>query len=271
VSVAQGGNRGQPRFSRDAIGEFQFLASRFDATQGRSTGMQVNAITKSGTNISAGSFSGYFRDDAFNAADFITGKVLPYSNQQLSATYGGPIIKDRLQYFANYEYEREPQTLTFNTPFPRFNVPLTGTRQTDLAGLRIDYQLSSRTRLMVRGNVFNFTNPYELQSTQAGGHPSAVEDFRRHSDEVFANLTRVLTNRAVNEIRAGLNSHYSHQEPHIPTGPPAGGRGHRVRPPPNHVQRVQLRRQCPDAPEQQRKRLPTSGRFDDLGQQRWAA
>ena len=84
VSVAQGGNRGQPRFSRDAIGEFQFLSSRFDATQGRSTGLQVNAITKSGTNVSAGSFSGYFRDDNFNAADFLAGTVLPYSNQQLS-------------------------------------------------------------------------------------------------------------------------------------------------------------------------------------------
>src|SRR5436190_16210872 len=155
VSVAQGGNRGQPRFSRDAIAEFQFLSSRFDATQGRSTGVQVNAITKSGTNRSAGSLSGYFRDDAFNAADFIAGNVLPYSNQQLSATFGGPILKDRLHYFANYEYEREPQTLTVNTPYPRFNVQLTGKKQTTMAGLRFDYQLSSRTRLRARGNVFH--------------------------------------------------------------------------------------------------------------------
>ena len=89
VSVAQGGNRGQPRFSRDAIGEFQFLSSRFDATQGRSTGLQVNAITKSGTNVAAGSFSGYFRDDNFNAADFLAGSVLPYSNQQLARPMAG--------------------------------------------------------------------------------------------------------------------------------------------------------------------------------------
>ena len=207
VSVAQGGNRGQPRFSRDAIAEFQFLASRFDATQGRSTGLQVNAITRSGSNVASGSFAGYFRDDAFNAADFITGKVLPYSNQQVSATYGGPILRDRLHYFANYEYEREPATLTFNTPYPSFNIPLTGTKKTDMAGLRLDYQLSSRTRLMVRGNTFTYKNPYELQSTQVGSHPAAVENFRRHSDEVFANLTRVLSNRAVNEVRVGFNSH----------------------------------------------------------------
>jgi len=48
--IAQTGY-GQPRFSRDAMQEFQFVTSRFDATQGRSSGAQVNAVTKSGTNI----------------------------------------------------------------------------------------------------------------------------------------------------------------------------------------------------------------------------
>jgi hypothetical protein len=210
VSVAQGGNRGQPRFSRDAIGEFQFLSSRFDATQGRSTGLQVNAITKSGTNVAAGSFSGYFRDDNFNAADFLAGNVLPYSNQQLSGTYGGPILRDRLHYFANYEYEREPGTQTFNTPYPSFNIQLTGTRRTDMAGLRVDYQFSPRMRLMTRGNVFNYNNPYEAQQTgqQVGGHPASVESFRRHSEELFATLTQVISDRMLNEVRVGFNSHY---------------------------------------------------------------
>ena len=207
VSVAQGGNRGQPRFSRDAIAEFQFLASRFDATQGRSTGLQVNAITRSGSNVASGSFSGYFRDDAFNAKDFIAGKVLPYSNQQMSATYGGPILRDRLHFFANYEFEREPGTLTFNTPYPKFNVALTGTKRTNMSGLRLDYQLSSRTRVMVRGNDFTYHNPYELQSTQVGSHPAAVENFKRRSDEIFASMTHVVSNRMVNEVKAGFNSH----------------------------------------------------------------
>jgi Carboxypeptidase regulatory-like domain/TonB dependent receptor-like, beta-barrel len=209
VSVAQGGNRGQPRFSRDAIAEFQFLSSRFDATQGRSTGLMVNAITKSGTNSPTGSFSGYFRDDNFNAADFLAGNVLPYSNQQISATYGGPILRNRLHYFANYEYEREPGTQTFNTPYPSFNVQLTGTRRTDMVGLRLDYQWSPRTRLMTRGNVFDYENPYEAQQTgqQVGGHPASVESFRRHSEELFATLTQILSDRTLNEIKVGFNSH----------------------------------------------------------------
>ena len=53
----------QAQISRDAIAEFQVVANRFDATQGRSSGMVVNAITKSGTNALTGTFGGYFRND----------------------------------------------------------------------------------------------------------------------------------------------------------------------------------------------------------------
>ena len=120
-----GGANRQPSFGRDAIAEFQFISNRFDATQGRSSGAQVNVITKSGTNTLSGSVSGYFRHDNLNAADFIQNRVLPYSNQQVSTTSGGPIRRDRLHYFFNYEFEREPSTVTHNTPYPSFNIDLT--------------------------------------------------------------------------------------------------------------------------------------------------
>ena len=61
------GGGGQPPFSQEMIAEFQFISNRFDATQGRSQGVQVNVVTKSGTNRLAGSFRANFRDDRFNA------------------------------------------------------------------------------------------------------------------------------------------------------------------------------------------------------------
>jgi hypothetical protein len=61
---------GNPRYSRDAIAEFELITNRFDATQGRSTGVQVNAITKSGTNTPAGTFSGYFRQRQIQCGRF---------------------------------------------------------------------------------------------------------------------------------------------------------------------------------------------------------
>jgi hypothetical protein len=54
------GGGGQPTFSQEMIAEFQFISNRFDATQGRSSGLQVNLVTKSGTNRYAGSFRSNF-------------------------------------------------------------------------------------------------------------------------------------------------------------------------------------------------------------------
>ena len=113
-----GSGFGQPKFSRESIAEFQIVTNMFDITQGRSAGMQVQAISRSGTNTMAGSFYGYFRDDKFNAPDPVANRVLPYQNQQIGGTFGGPIVKDKIHYFASYEYEREPGTI-FTTPVAR--------------------------------------------------------------------------------------------------------------------------------------------------------
>lgn len=83
---------GQPKFSREAIAEFQVVTNLFDITQGRSAGGQVQAISKSGTNMLAGSAYGYFRDDRFNAADHVAGKVLPYANTQTGGLSEAPLF-----------------------------------------------------------------------------------------------------------------------------------------------------------------------------------
>ena len=195
---------GSPRFSRDAIAEFEFVASRFSAVQGRSAGVQVNAVTKSGTNTPSGSFSGYFRNDQFNAPDFIEKRVLPYSDQQLSGTFGGPIVRDRLHVFANYEYEREPQTYTYSSPWPQFNMDLSGTRVEHKGGVRLDWQLASQGRLMVRGNKYTQLQPYDAANTGgATRHPSSAQSSNQYTDEVFLTFTQVLNNRTLNEVKAG--------------------------------------------------------------------
>jgi hypothetical protein len=150
---------GQPGYSRDAIGEFEIITTRFNAVQGRSSGVMINAITKSGTNRPVGTFSGYFRDDRFNAADPVVGEVLPYANQQWSATVGGPIRRDRVHFFANYEYEREPNTVVFTTPYPAFNLHLANTRVEHKAGARLDFQFSPALRLTARAQKWNYVLP----------------------------------------------------------------------------------------------------------------
>jgi len=195
------GTGGQAKFSQDSIAEFQFVANRFDATMGRSTGVQVNAITKSGSNRVSGLFRGNFRDSKFNAENPVLGFVEPIQNQQLSTTLGGPLVKDKLHYFGNFEYEREPKTTTFNTPYPAFNVSLEGTNNQKKGGLRLDYQLSSHTRLMGKYSRAAIWEPIVGGNLQSS--PAATGTNREYNKEFLVLLTTVLSNRAVNEIKGG--------------------------------------------------------------------
>ncbi len=197
-------NNVQARISRDAIAEFEFISNRFDATQGRSSGIQINAVTKGGTNTPSGLFGGYFRDSKFNAKDNIVNRKLPYSNQQLTFAYGGPIIRDKFHYFANYEYEREPGTFAWKTPFPAFNLAFTDPRREDKAGLRLDYQFSPSFRASLRGTVWRNFQPLDSDfPPDPTRHPSRLTEVTRNSDNELLTLTKVLGSRAVNEFKGG--------------------------------------------------------------------
>ena len=199
-----GSGFGQPRFSRESIAEFQIVTNMFDITQGRSAGIQVQAISKSGTNTNSGSFYGYFRDDKLNAADPVAKRVLPYSNQQLGGTFGGPIVKDKLHYFASYEYEREPGTF-FSSPSTlpgqSFTVPYQNGQKSFLA--RVDDQLSSSNRLSVRGSRWTWSNPFVLA---ANGHPSNASVQTKSATNVLGSWSHVGASNKVHEFRVGYNN-----------------------------------------------------------------
>ncbi|HZM97368.1 MAG TPA: TonB-dependent receptor [Vicinamibacterales bacterium] len=194
------GTGGQPRFSQDSIAEFQFLSNRFDATQGRSSGVLVNAITKSGGNRLTGNFRGNFRNSKFNAYNPVLGRVEPIDNQQYSATLGGPLVQDKLHYFVNYEYEREPRTSIWNTPYPEFNVDLEGVNNKKIGGVRLDYQLSTDTRLMGKVSAGRLGEPFGLGNQQ---HPAATNTTSEHNNEVLGQLSQVLNNHTLNEVKVG--------------------------------------------------------------------
>jgi Carboxypeptidase regulatory-like domain/TonB dependent receptor-like, beta-barrel len=209
VTQNQTAGFGQPKYSRDSIAEFEFVSNRFDATQGGSIGAVVNAITKSGTNTFAGTFSGYFRDSQFKAADFVQHRVLPYEDQQISTTFGGPILRNRIHFFANYEYEREPQTYSFSSPYPAFNIDLIGTRTEPKGGGRVDFQFNSQAHMTIRGSQSLNDMPYDSRYT--GGdtkHPSSAIATSRHSKDLTGVFTQILSSQAVNELRAGYAQFY---------------------------------------------------------------
>ena len=84
-----------------------------------------------------------------------------------SATLGGPLVQDKLHYFVNYEYEREPRTSIWNTPYPEFNVDLEGVNNKKIGGVRLDYQLSTDTRLMGKVSAGRLGEPFGLGNAAA--------------------------------------------------------------------------------------------------------
>jgi hypothetical protein len=93
----------------DAVAEVSVLQNQFSAEFGGASGGVFNAIVKSGTNQLHGSIYEYFQNKNLNANDAIywTQGITSYpryDNNRLGATIGGPIKKDKLFYFGNFEY-----------------------------------------------------------------------------------------------------------------------------------------------------------------------
>ena len=193
-----------PRVTQEAVGEFQFVASRWDASQGRSNGVLVNAVTKSGTNTTNGTFSGVFRSDRFNAADFVEDRVLPYSNTRFNGTFGGPIMLNRAHYFAFYERESEPSTIAYSSVYPSFNIDQERDVSEWNGGARLDFQPTAQLHLMVRGTKWRRTDPAYNFMGSASLHPSAQGKSYASADTFYATSAHVLSNRALNEIKGGF-------------------------------------------------------------------
>lgn len=132
-----GGQANTNPISLDAIDEFQVLVAPFDVRQGRFTGAGINAITRSGTNKFEGSAYWFTRNQAMIGDLSITRKNIVNNNLldpgtkdttitttfnnfnelQTGVRLGGPIIQDKLFFFANAEFTSRVQ--------PRDNISLT--------------------------------------------------------------------------------------------------------------------------------------------------
>ncbi|MEO7271999.1 MAG: carboxypeptidase-like regulatory domain-containing protein, partial [Vicinamibacterales bacterium] len=97
----------QARTPIEAIQEFQVITNQFDAEFGRTSGAVINAVTKQGTNSLRGSAFGFLQDGSLTTKDYFAKKrdlaKADTSYQRWGATVGGPIVRDKLQYFFSLE------------------------------------------------------------------------------------------------------------------------------------------------------------------------
>lgn len=106
--------------SVDAIREFEVLTGNYDASFARNAGGQVNVVLKSGTNALHGSLYHFFRNQAMDARNFFApaGPDPRYQRNQFGAAVGGPIVKDRTFFFADFESRLGREGIARSTRVP---------------------------------------------------------------------------------------------------------------------------------------------------------
>ena len=93
----------------DSIEEFRLITNSFDAEYGKFSGAIVNAITKSGTNSFHGDAFEFLRNDKMDAKNFFAPSKSELRRNQFGYTAGGPVKKDRLFFFSDYQGTRQVQ------------------------------------------------------------------------------------------------------------------------------------------------------------------
>jgi hypothetical protein len=93
----------------DSIAEFRILSDNFDAGYGKYTGGQINVITKSGTNQFHGDAFEFLRNTDLDARNYFSPTRATYIQNQFGGTVGGPIVRNKIFFFSDYQGSRQIQ------------------------------------------------------------------------------------------------------------------------------------------------------------------
>ena len=246
-SGTNGGQTGANPVSLDAIQEIQVLISPFDVRQGGFTGGGINAITKSGTNQFHGSVYGYLTNQnmygKWSQVSETEAKLAEESTKTYGFTFGGPIIKDKLFFFASVEnkFDTYPSdyfagykdgyvsTAEAQTILDRYK-SITGyddnygRRNLDTKGLsvlgRLDWNINKNNKFSVR---YQLNNSYkDVYGANAHTYYFDNSGYRINdkTNSVVAELNTHISSTLYNEARVGLtfvrdNREVPYQAPNI--------------------------------------------------------
>jgi hypothetical protein len=116
----------------DSIAEFRILTNNFDAEYGNYAGGQINVITKSGANRFHGSAFEFLRNTAFDAKNFFAVQRDDHKENQFGGTFGGPIKRDKLFFFGDYQGDR---VILGQSALGRIPVPSNAERNGDFSAV----------------------------------------------------------------------------------------------------------------------------------------
>jgi hypothetical protein len=229
------GTTGQPGSSAnaksiplDAVKEYQVLLSPFDVRQGNFGGLLINAVTRSGTNEFHGTFYTDMRNEKFTRS--APQNTNQFSQQHYSGSIGGPIIKDKLFFFASGELQQRKlpaagsyvgasdqyvsQTIVdqLKTAANNFGLGDLGTGEqvqkqnpNRNAFVRLDAWVTGNTRLVLRHNYAGADNTVFSRSDANNAAPlfnltSNKYELSNKSNSSVAELLTNLSNGTYNEL-----------------------------------------------------------------------
>ncbi|MGZ4788020.1 MAG: TonB-dependent receptor [Terriglobales bacterium] len=236
-----GSGRAPYQFSEDAVQEFQVNTNGYSAELGRAGGAIINVVTKSGTNQIHGTAFEFFRDRGMNANDPVyslnrafaiaQNRPLPlkpgYHFNQFGGNIGGPVIKDKLFFFFDYDGQRnnlgnvvalslpatlnpanfdQYQTAAYNYLQQRANSYPTTFNQNVYLG-KMDWIINSKHQASFRYNAQRFVGgALENSGAVSSGVPSIsplehTGNSNVNTDSFNMQLTSTLTNTTVNVLK----------------------------------------------------------------------
>ncbi|MGI4819676.1 MAG: carboxypeptidase regulatory-like domain-containing protein [Janthinobacterium lividum] len=219
--------------SIEAVREFKVVTNQYDVTYGRSGGGTINTATKAGTNTFSGSAFTFVRANQLSSPYDIRGnrRNVPFSTYQYGFSLGGPIIKDKAQFFIAYDHQRDARPLQIAdiqgpTDEQRLNVTQSTLNQylgiarakygvantpqfgsfdkrenTDALFARVDFQLGSKNLLTVSNNYIYDLNNQNINDNTAINLYEVYGTSRNKSNSTLATLRTTLTPRLTNELK----------------------------------------------------------------------
>jgi hypothetical protein len=223
-------------YGLDVVDEFQVVTSGGQAEFGRALGGYINVVTKSGTNTMHADLYGYFRNQRLNAANALAQIALPLTQAQYGASLGGPIVRDRTFYFANFEQRELNQSgLTTISPVnaaainarlaavgypgPQISTGIYSNpvHSSNLFG-KVDHQFTDADQFSVRYSLYHVN---AINSRGAGGlsAPTASANLADTDQTLAISNIATLSPRLVNETRGQFTESNLKAPPSDPIGP----------------------------------------------------
>jgi hypothetical protein len=155
----------------DSIAEFRILTNNTDAEYGNYAGAQINVVTKSGTNQWHGNVFEFLRNTDLDAKNYFdVGNRGAYNQNQFGGTFGGPVIRDKIFFFADYQGNRVVQAV----PQTIAGAPSSATEAGNFSGIAASFDPvvnGVATPTTVNGAAFAAQLTQQLGQPVAAGEP----------------------------------------------------------------------------------------------------